>query len=602
MNIYDMRNTLSTGKTIFDLPLRVTFYARVSTGSDEQANSLLNQIGYYFDFINGIKEWTFIDGYTDEALSGTSVTKRESFLQMITDAKSKKFDFIITKEISRFSRNTLDSIKYTQELLSVGVGVLFQSDSINTLMPDSELRLTIMSSIAQDEVRKLSERVNFGMQRSIANGVVHGNNNIWGYEKENGKLVILEEEAELVRKIFTMYATENIGIRTISLRLNKLGLNNRNGNPLTMSTIRRIITNPKYKGYYCGNKSHKIDYRLETKVMKNKSDWVMYKDEEAVPPIVSEELWEKANEILELRSKKQSAVDKTSYQNKYTYSGKIFCGEHNKPFYHDIYKYPSGNKELWKCKSKNECNTPVIYTTEMDAIVKEIYAQYLQDKDSIIETLVNIYSSVVGASKNDEQLNKLTAQIATIKKKKDKLLSLNVDGRISDDEFEERNEGFNNEISVISQKIAKIHEDTRRSENLAKTMDDIRKVLLGELDFAKGFNNSIVDALIERVEVHKTETPSILDIKVMLKAFGQAKIFQLKKTDRIGQGVGVKCDTGVWYPHHAQLAARAAAASLTLKKAKAVGMVMGTVAVAVLVQAVAAVVAGTGLDLLPKYQ
>ncbi|MCL2358037.1 MAG: recombinase family protein, partial [Defluviitaleaceae bacterium] len=155
MNIYEMRKSLASGKSIYDLPLRVTFYARVSTDSDEQAKSLQNQIGYYPDFINGVKEWTFVDGYTDEALSGTSVTKRESFLQMIEDAKEKKFDFIITKEISRFSRNTLDSIKYTQELLSVGVGVLFQSDNINTLLPDSELRLTIMSSIAQDEVRKL---------------------------------------------------------------------------------------------------------------------------------------------------------------------------------------------------------------------------------------------------------------------------------------------------------------------------------------------------------------------------------------------------------------------------------------------------------------
>jgi hypothetical protein len=124
---------------------------------------------------------------------------------------------------------------------------------------------------------------------------------------------------------------------------------------------------------------------------------------------------------------------------------------------------------------------------------------------------------------------------------------LNVDGRISDDEFEERNEGFNNEISAINQKIAKIQEDTKKSENLAKTMNEIRKVLLGELDFGKGFNSSIVDALIERVEIHKTETPNNLDIKVRLKAVGQTKVLQLKKTGRQGQGNGVKLDTGVCY-------------------------------------------------------
>ncbi|MCL2223657.1 MAG: recombinase family protein [Defluviitaleaceae bacterium] len=557
MNIYTMRNVLNSGKTIFDLPLRVTFYARVSTGSDEQANSLANQIGYYSDFIKSISEWTFIDGYIDEALSGTSVTKRESFLQMIEDAKKNKFDFIITKEISRFSRSTLDSIKYTQELLAVGVGVLFQSDNINTLMPDSELRLTIMSSIAQDEVRKLSERINFGMQRAIANGIVHGNNNIWGYEKQNGKLVIVEEEAEIVRRIFTLYATENIGVRTISLRLSKEGMNNKNGNPLTMSTIRRIITNPKYKGYYCGNKSHKIDYRLETKIAKDKSEWVMYKDEDTVPPIVTEELWEKANAVLAERSIKQSSPNKTSYQNKYTYSGKIICGEHDRPFHHDIYRYPSGNKEVWRCRSKDECNTPVIYTTEADAIVKEVYAQYVQDKDNIIEALVNIYSKVVGTSKGDEQLNKLGLQVEAVKKKKDKLLNLNIDGRISDEEFQERNDGFNNEISALNGKIAKVHENVKKSKALTKTMDEIRKVLLGELDFNKGFNNSIVDALIERIEIHKTAVKNILDVKVQLKAIGQTKILSLKKTSVQGQVGSVanatyalKPDTRVCYRPH----------------------------------------------------
>ena len=550
MNIYEMRTKLGAGKTIFDLPLRVTFYARVSTGSDEQANSLENQIGYYFDFINNVKEWTFVDGYIDEALSGTSVTKRESFLQMIEDAKDKKFDFIITKEISRFSRNTLDSIKYTQELLNVGVGVLFQSDNINTLMPDSELRLTIMSSIAQDEVRKLSERVNFGMQRSIAKGVVHGNNNIWGYEKQDGKLVIVEEEAALVRKIFTMYATENIGIRTISLQLSKMGLNNKNGNPLTMSTIRRIITNPKYKGYYCGNKTHKIDYRMDTRIRKEKSEWLVYKDEESVPPIVTEEIWDKANYILEERSKKQSAADKTSYQNKYTYSGKIYCGEHNRPYNHDVYKYPSGNKEVWKCKLKSECKTPVIYTTEVDSIVKKIYAQYVKDKESIIETLVETYAKAVDSSKGNEQLNRLHAQIDALKKKKDRLLALNIDERISDDEFQERNEGFNNEIAVIHSKIDKVHEDAKKTESLAKTMGEIRNVLLSELNFSKGFSNSIVDALIERIEIHKTEVPNVLDVKVLLKTIGQMEIFRLKKIGIFGHGWGSKFNTGICSPRH----------------------------------------------------
>ena len=193
MDLYSIRRELNSGKSIYDIPMRVTYYARVSTEKDEQLHSLSAQIKYYSDMIKQNSNWKFVEGYIDEGLSATSVKKRESFLTMIEDAKSGKFDFVITKEISRFSRNTVDSIQYTQQLLTCGVGVLFQSDNINTLLPDSELRLTIMSSIAQDEVRKISERVRFGFRRAIEKGSVLGNNKIWGYKKDNGKLVIVEE-------------------------------------------------------------------------------------------------------------------------------------------------------------------------------------------------------------------------------------------------------------------------------------------------------------------------------------------------------------------------------------------------------------------------
>jgi DNA invertase Pin-like site-specific DNA recombinase len=205
MDLYETRNKLNLGETIYNLPLKVTFYARVSTDKYEQANSLKNQVEYFENLINGNKKWQYVNGYIDEGISGTSVNRRDSFLKMINDAKQQKFDFIITKEISRFSRNTLDSIKYTQELLSCGVGVLFQSDNINTLYPDAELRLTIMSSIAQEEVRKISERIKFGFKQAINNGRVLGNNAIWGYRKDDGRLVIDEDEAEIIRLIYNLY-------------------------------------------------------------------------------------------------------------------------------------------------------------------------------------------------------------------------------------------------------------------------------------------------------------------------------------------------------------------------------------------------------------
>ena len=171
MDIHNIRMLLKT-KSIYDIPLRVTFYARVSSESDEQLNSLGNQITYYEDLIKRNQRWTFVPGYIDEGISGISTKKRENFNRMIDDAGLNLFDLVITKEISRFARNTLDSIQFTRQLLSYGVGVFFQNDNINTFDEDSELRLSIMSSIAQDELRKLSSRVKFGHQQAIRDGVV----------------------------------------------------------------------------------------------------------------------------------------------------------------------------------------------------------------------------------------------------------------------------------------------------------------------------------------------------------------------------------------------------------------------------------------------
>ena len=206
MNVLKIRAELRNGRSLFDLPLRVTFYARVSTEKDEQLNSLENQIQYYTELIRSKPSWTYIPGYIDEGISGTSTRKRDSFLRMVRDAKAGRFDFIITKEISRFSRSTLDSIQYTQELLEYGVGVLFQNDGINTLDSDSEFRLVVMAGVAQDEVRKLSERLKFGFRQAIKNGHVLGNDRLWGYDKKNCVLSINEAEARAVRRIFHLYA------------------------------------------------------------------------------------------------------------------------------------------------------------------------------------------------------------------------------------------------------------------------------------------------------------------------------------------------------------------------------------------------------------
>lgn len=534
MDIYEIRQALNSGKTIYDLPLRVTYYARVSTDKDEQLHSLSAQVRYYTEFIQNSPQWTFVEGYIDEGISGTSVGKRENFLRMIDDARVNRFDFIVTKEISRFSRNTLDSIQYTQELLRCGVGVLFQSDNINTLMPDAELRLTIMSSIAQDEVRKISERVKFGFKRAIENGVVLGNNRIWGYEKQNGKLVIKEEEAQIVRMIFDMYANQHMGIRTIAAQLTSMGYQNTKGNPFSFSTIRGILINPKYKGYYCGGKSCKYDYKLKDRKYFPEDEWTMYKDEENVPPIVSDELWEKANLILTKRSAAQSSDDKSSYQNRYPYSGKIICGIHHEPYYRTVFRYKSGNKEAWQCqeysrKGKQGCTSPILYTTELDDIVRQVLEELSIHKAEIIHEMIQLYTSLASGAKTEEDIARCKTKIEDILRRKDKLLDLSIDGRISDEEFSIRNNRFNEEITGLQEKLQELEEEKIKNQDMMQSIETLRQAITEELDFSNGFSVGVVDALLDHIEVSGTEDKNKVEVRVYLKAMDHKADFMVQR-------------------------------------------------------------------------
>ncbi len=524
LDLYEIRNALAQGKSIFDLKLRVTYYARVSTDKDEQLHSLKAQIDYYTEFIKANPNWVFVPGYIDEGISGTSVTKRESFMQMMDDAELRKFDFVITKEISRFSRNTVDSIQYTQKLLSYGIGVFFQSDNINTLLPDSELRLTIMSSIAQDEVRKLSERVKFGFKRAIEKGVVLGNDRLWGYRKDHGRLVIVEEEAVIVRKIFEMYATEGVGIRAVVKWLDDHGYKNSNGNPFSFSTIRKILINPKYKGYYCGGKTHKTDYKLKDIKQMDESEWVMYKDEtgEVVPAIVSEDLWEKANRILARRSAKMKSDNPTSYQNKYVYSGKIICMEHNVPYYHARYHYKTGDKEVWQCrqyaaKGRAGCHSPTVYTTELDEIMRQVADLLIENKTEIIQKMMRVYCKIGEKSTLKADIAKLEVDLKTVLQRKDKILDLNINGRLSDEEFQERNRKFNDEADELRKRIANLRDQQIKSEDIADSIEALREIITKELDFSNGMDQDLVDRLVDRIEVHRTNEENSLLLKVYLK-------------------------------------------------------------------------------------
>lgn len=522
MNILQVRREMRNGKSIFDLPLRVTFYARVSTDKDEQLNSLENQIQYYTELIQSKPNWTYIEGYIDEGISGTSTKKRDSFNRMIRDAKAGRFDFIITKEISRFSRSTLDSIQYTQELLEHDVGVLFQNDNINTLDSDSEFRLVVMAGVAQDEVRKLSERLKFGFRQAIKNGHVLGNDKLWGYDKKDCVLTINEEEAQVVRRIFDLYANQQMGIRRISQTLYDEGFTSRKGNAFNVLTIRHILCNPKYKGWYCANKSQTVDYRSKRKIYLDESEWVMYPDP-SIPAIVSEELWDRANALYKRRSKQmmshQSAAE---FHNRYPYSGKIICEEHGTSFHRQVLKSSKGEKEVWQCRvyrnrGRAACSAPQLRTTELDQIMAQIFNQLAQNKQAIIDAVVTVLQAVPDEHDYTQDIRHIEEDLSSIQAKKDRLLEMSIEGVISTAEFKQRNDGFNDQAKTLEERLAALQAEAEKSRQTTAQLEEIRTALERELSFQNGINSALVTTILDKIVVKKASTKEELHLDIHLK-------------------------------------------------------------------------------------
>ena len=488
MDLYAIRNMLGQGKSIYDLPLRVTFYARVSTDRYEQLNSLENQVTYFSNFIKEQENWTFVEGYVDEGISGTSVKKREDFLRMVDDAKKKKFDLILTKEISRFSRNTLDSIKYTQELLSNGVGVHFLSDNINTFQPDSELRLTIMSSIAQEEIRKLSERVRFGYKRSVEKGIVPGSNNIYGYTKNKGKLVIDEEQAKFIRLIFETYVSENIGVHRLGFKLfDEYGVTNYSGKPIAGTVIKNIIRNPKYKGYFCAHKETTVDYHDRKRKRFKRDEWIVYKDNETCPPIVSEELWNKANEILDARSKKHDQINKNNKYNKFPFSGLMHCYFDGATFVRGTYQIGKGDRsrrrKFWACsnyrihgKKKTEgCNSPVLYYEELVEVCKKILNMILVCQDDLISEINDMISDIRTKKDYKKEIKLIDEKLFKTNNEKKELIMMRMRKEIDLKEYNSLKDDLDDKINSLEENKRKLIEEEQNEQSSEKNYEDFKK-------------------------------------------------------------------------------------------------------------------------------
>ena len=508
MNYYEIVSAIARGEKIYNLPLRVTYYCRVSTDSDVQLNSLDNQLDYYETYIKKNKTWSFVDGYIEEGVTGTRADKRPSFMRMIRDAKLNKFDLIITKDVSRFARDLEDSIHYIRELKSSGVGVFFENQSLNTFDLNSELTLNILFNIAQEESKKISASVKFGYRKAISQGHVLGSSNITGYRKDNCKLVIIEEEAKMIRKLFELYATGEYGFHKLAKKLSDEGYLNKKGRIYDKDSLKRMIQNPKYKGFYRARTYEILDYRTKKRKKNTEEDQVIYKcTDGSVPAIVSEELWDKANEVLNARVKGYADNNYWSGGVKYPFSSKIYCKEHNTNFQRS-HGSRRKNRPTWSCGlylqyRLSSCSSPIIAEKDLYNIFMKIMDTIIPEKNHIIDNMLRIYESIDKSNKYDDELNEIDKQLKIVEDKKSLALDLVLSGELRKDELKVQFANFENAIKDLSKKKTKILEQisilNERDSNIEKITKSIQEEISGGSleDFIRKFVDEIIVSKID---------------------------------------------------------------------------------------------------------
>lgn len=511
--------------------LKVAAYCRVSTDKDDQKNSLESQKSYFEEYINKNSDWEFVKIYPDEGISGTSTKKRKEFNCMIKDAKCGKIDLIITKEVSRFARNTVDTLQYTRELKSLGIGVLFINDNINTLDSDGELRLTIMASIAQEESRKTSERVKWGQKRQMEKGVVFGRN-ILGYNLKNGVLTVNEDEAKLVRHIFSKYS-EGKGLHIIAKELREEGHKTKNGNSeWTNKSIRTILQNEKYAGDLLQKKTITPDYLThEKKYNRGEEEMVYIKDHHE--PIIDRETFD----FVQAEFKRKSVAyktDNTKHSNRYAFSGKIICGHCGRRYSATFRKRKDGSKrKVWNCYNKfkngalHEVNGEIIgcdNTAVGNDILECAVLQALNDisinKSAITDKITKTINEVLRNKEKEEyNFEKAEKAIERLDSKKLKVIDSYYDNEISKDEFIKLKEQYRTEIDELKNKIKTEREKSVSIENKDDFINEICKTVKQLVSF-ETFNDSITKEILDKIIIHSKS-----DIDVYLKGFSGEHIF-----------------------------------------------------------------------------
>ena len=542
----DKYETLNQERKIQHTKRKVAAYCRVSTDNEDQANSFESQQRYFRQYIERNSDWELYEVFADEGISGTNTKKRKEFNRMIACAKNGDFDLIVTKEISRFARNTLDSIFYTRDLKKHGVGVIFLNDNINTLDGDAELRLAIMSSIAQEESRKTSERVKWGQKRQMEQGVVFGRSML-GYDVKDGKMYINEDGAKVVRLIFHKFVNEGKGTHVIARELREAGIKPMRVKEWQNTVILRVIRNEKYCGDLVQKKTYTPDFLShEKKVNLGQEEFVIIKDHHE--PIISRELFEKANRMLDEKSLSQEG--KAKHSNRYPFSGKIKCGCCGRSYVARYKTRKDGSRyKAWRCleaarhgnphvdKAGNQvgCRGLSIRSEDATHIMYLVTNSLKYNKEKITNNLLAIIKSIISADMphgiqvcpkgaamdiTDTDSEKLKSQIKATLQKRTNLIDLYTSGDITRDEFAAARAKCENEIAELQSvmdsmpkypgkcsggafdRIDKRRERPSKQQELVAEITEAMNELINGVEYEDDFYKEILDKMVVNDKDH----------------------------------------------------------------------------------------------------
>jgi DNA invertase Pin-like site-specific DNA recombinase/DNA-binding HxlR family transcriptional regulator len=495
---------------------RVCAYCRVSTEADDQLNSLENQKSFFERYIGQNLDWEFCGLYVDEGLSGTSVEGRAGFKRMVADAEGHKFDLVLTKEISRFARNTLDSIFYTRKLKGLGVGVHFLNDNINTLDSDAELRLTIMSSIAQEESRKTSERVRWGQKRQMEQGFVFGAS-VFGYHLKDGKLTINEDEAKVVRLIYELYLGGK-GAHLVKKELENRGITAPlGGTRWSNVSVMQILKNEKYIGTLKQRKTITTDY-LSHKSKINYGQEAFIIIENNHEPIISKEIFDKVK--AESQKRKTATQERSRYSNRHTFSGKIECASCKSKFERRQKSHQEGNRQVaWRCSEavkygkekinlqgqKVGCNNKSVHEEFLKENFLGALNSVIENKDVAVAQMRKAVQQAIDDSPNkNDELKEVMAGLDKISTKMLKLVDMYLDGLIKRQEYEQASKQYSKQQESLQKQLATLDSENKIAQDLQQKLDNVERAI-ENLVRLKEFDDSVCGEVLHKIVVDGRE-------------------------------------------------------------------------------------------------